>query len=71
MRIVAPIFLLLSLNLVIVADEGWNQFRGSVGGRLPVVEHPLEWAEDSNIAWAVPMKGSGWSSPLDLQTIAV
>ena len=66
MRIVAPIFLLLSLNLVIVADEGWNQFRGSVGGRLPVVEHPLEWAEHSNIAWAVPMKGSGWSSPLVL-----
>lgn len=66
MRIVAPIFLLLSLSLALVADEGWNQFRGSIGGKLPAVEHPFEWSEDSNIAWTAPMKGSGWSSPLVL-----
>ena len=26
--------------------------------------HPLEWNADTNVAWAVPMTGSGWSSPV-------
>lgn len=44
--------------------EVWNQFRGPVGGKLPAIAHPVRWSEDANVAWVVPMKGSGWSSPV-------
>lgn len=64
MRKVASLVLLLVVHSFVVADEGWNQFRGAGGGKLAAVEHPLEWSESSNVAWAAPMKGSGWSSPL-------
>ena len=64
MRTAAILFLILAVNASLTADDGWNQFRGPVGGTLAAVEHPLEWSESSNVAWAAPMKGSGWSSPL-------
>ncbi len=63
MRAAACLLFILALYSSLTADE-WNQFRGSVGGKLAAVEHPLEWSESSNVAWAAKMKGSGWSSPL-------
>lgn len=44
--------------------EIWTQFRGPVAGKLPVIDHPMEWSEQTNLAWVVPMRGSGWSSPV-------
>jgi outer membrane protein assembly factor BamB len=42
----------------------WPQFRGGNAGRVAEVSHPLEWDATKNVAWAVPMVGSGWSSPV-------
>lgn len=42
----------------------WQQFRGGTSGKLDAVTHPLQWNSDTNIAWAIPMKGTGWSSPV-------
>jgi outer membrane protein assembly factor BamB len=44
----------------------WPQFRGPDGqGHAPAdVKPPLEWNETKNIAWKVPLPGSGWSSPV-------
>jgi hypothetical protein len=59
---VFPVLILLSLQ--IARAESWNQFRGGVGGKMAVIRHPLEWSADVNVAWAAPMEGSGWSSPI-------
>ena len=59
-------YLLLFVFLFVssAAAENWSQFRGDDGGRLPVVQHPLEWSSGNNLAWSIPMEGSGWSSPV-------
>lgn len=56
-------FALLLLPLAASAGD-WHQFRGGVAGKLATIEHPAQWDAETNIAWAVPMKGSGWSSPI-------
>ena len=44
----------------------WTDFRGpshdghAAAGSTP----PLEWSEDSNVRWKVPIEGRGWSSPI-------
>lgn len=62
MRSVLLLCLSLLTSLATAAD--WQQFRGGTAGKLGKVNHPLEWNSESNVAWAVPMKGSGWSSPV-------
>ncbi|MEP3480205.1 MAG: PQQ-binding-like beta-propeller repeat protein [Fuerstiella sp.] len=42
----------------------WQQFRGGVSGKLDSIAHPLNWNADTNIKWSIPMKGTGWSSPV-------
>jgi outer membrane protein assembly factor BamB len=44
--------------------DNWNQFRGMAGGTLATINHPMEWSTNKNAAWSLPMKGSGWSSPV-------
>ncbi len=44
--------------------EPWNQFRGAAAGKLTEIRHPAQWSADTNLAWAVPLTGSGWSSPV-------
>lgn len=61
--------LLLCLVSLVVVDRpllagDWSQFRGGTAGRLAEVVHPLEWSEETNVAWKVPVSGSGWSSPV-------
>ena len=56
-------FFLLSSLPVCPAD--WPQFRGPGGqGHSSERDLPLEWSEDKNIIWKVPIPGLGWSSPV-------
>ena len=56
-------FLLLGSLSVLAAD--WPQFRGPDGqGHSSEKDLPLEWGEDKNIVWKVPIPGLGWSSPV-------
>lgn len=54
--------LIISITAVNAGD--WTQFRGENLGRMDSIQHPLQWSSDAGIAWAVPMSGSGWSSPV-------
>lgn len=42
----------------------WQQFRGGVAGKFTELKHPMLWDNETNVAWSVPMQGSGWSSPV-------
>ena len=43
----------------------WPEFRGPGGqGHAIQTGLPLEWSESRNIAWKVPVSGTGWSSPV-------
>jgi outer membrane protein assembly factor BamB len=45
--------------------QDWPQFRGPNGnGVLDKLEHPVEWSNESNIAWSVELTGSGLASPV-------
>lgn len=57
-----PILLMFACSVVSAAD--WTQFRGGSAGKLSQISHPVEWNSEKNLAWAVPMQGSGWSSPI-------
>ena len=63
MRYTAALICLL-VGVSLRAEE-WPQFRGPTGqGHSTEVGLPLEWSESRNIAWKVPVDGSGWSSPV-------
>ena len=62
MRISSVLCLSILTSGVFAAD--WQQFRGGTAGKLEKISHPLEWNAQTNIAWSVPMTGSGWSSPI-------
>ncbi|QGJ70009.1 Quinohemoprotein ethanol dehydrogenase [Planctomycetales bacterium 10988] len=48
-----------------IAQENWDGFRGPRGdGSTSAKQLPLEWSEQQNIAWKVPIHGLGWSSPV-------
>jgi hypothetical protein len=48
-----------------IRAEDWPQFRGPTGqGHSNETALPIEWSETRNIAWKVPVNGSGWSSPV-------
>ena len=63
MRAVISI-VVLSLFVLSASAEVWTQFRGNDGGKLKAVQHPVEWSDQTNLAWSIPMPGSGWSSPI-------
>ena len=47
------------------ATTAWAQFRGPGGnGISPSATHPVEWAEDKNVAWKVAVEGVAWSQPI-------
>lgn len=62
MRIPSVLSLLLLASTAAAGD--WQQFRGGTAGKLEKVSHPQEWNAQTHVAWAVPMTGSGWSSPV-------
>jgi outer membrane protein assembly factor BamB len=56
--------LLLSVGIGAAAHE-WPEFRGPGGqGHATQTGLPLQWSESQNVAWKVPVPGSGWSSPV-------
>ncbi len=62
-------FLVLSLLTILVpsttAADDWPQFRGPGGeGHATATGLPTRWSETENVAWKVPVKGQGWSSPV-------
>jgi outer membrane protein assembly factor BamB len=45
--------------------ESWPEFRGPTGqGIVPSGNLPLEWSTTKNVVWKQPIPGSGWSSPV-------
>ena len=60
-----PIIIGTMLLAVIVPAENWTEFRGPTGqGHSRESGLPLTWSETENVAWKVPVPGSGWSSPV-------
>jgi outer membrane protein assembly factor BamB len=58
----------IALALTVVAARHataqWPEFRGPTGqGHSLELGLPIEWSETRNVAWKVPVPGSGWSSP--------
>jgi outer membrane protein assembly factor BamB len=50
---------------IAAAPGDWPQFRGPDGqGHSTEQGLPLEWSEQKNVAWKVPVPGRGWSSPV-------
>jgi outer membrane protein assembly factor BamB len=57
------LFLLAAPCSFAMAD--WPQFRGPTGqGTSNASDVPVEWSPSKNVAWTVPLPGSGWSSPV-------
>jgi len=47
------------------AAGSWGQWRGPVAaGVAPAGKPPIEWSEDTNIRWKVPIPGQGLSTPI-------
>ena len=43
----------------------WPQFRGPLGtGEAPGANPPIQWNEDKNVRWKIPLPGHGLSTPV-------
>ena len=59
------LFLLVLLASAPAAVAQWPEFRGPGGqGHSSARDVPFEWSESRNVAWKVPIEGSGWSTPV-------
>ena len=58
------ILLALIISLAAAKASDWPQFRGANLGQIETLQHPLQWDSQTNVAWSVPLAGSGWSSPV-------
>jgi outer membrane protein assembly factor BamB len=57
-------YFLLLLALLLPSSD-WPQFRGPTGqGTSDEQGLPLNWSENTNVRWKVPIPGKGWSSPV-------
>jgi outer membrane protein assembly factor BamB len=46
-------------------QENWHQWRGpNADGVAPSADPPVEWSEQSNVKWKVPVPGSGSATPI-------
>ena len=62
-RIILPLLMVLT-GLAAHADD-WPRFRGPTGqGHSFEGQLPLEWDEERNVVWRIPVPGQGWSSPV-------
>ncbi len=59
---------LFAATLTTFAAQDWTEFRGSTGQGISDARNvPLVWSDTNNVAWKVPIPGTGWSSPVLLQ----
>ena len=59
---------LFAATLTTFAAQDWMEFRGSTGQGISDARNvPLVWSDTNNVAWKVPIPGTGWSSPVLLQ----
>ncbi len=66
-NVVLLLLLCVSSNGLVAQDAGsnWPQFRGPLGtGEAPKANPPIEWGEDNNVRWKVPLPGLGHSTPV-------
>jgi outer membrane protein assembly factor BamB len=49
---------------LVAADTDWPQFRGRSAGVSDNAGLPDAWGAAENVAWATPVPGRGWSSPV-------
>lgn len=57
--------ILLAFLLAQELDSQWHQWRGPTGdGFAPRGDPPVEWGESKNVAWKVPIPGSGSATPI-------
>jgi len=48
-----------------VQENNWHQWRGPMAsGVAPGATPPIQWSEESNVAWKVPVEGEGISTPI-------
>jgi len=51
--------------MITASAQNWPQFRGSNSNQLIDDSNlPLEWDNNTNLAWKVELEGRGWSSPI-------
>ena len=67
-RVLGSCLLLLVLSVPTFGDsflDNWHQWRGPLAnGVSPSANPPVEWSEDKNIKWKVPVDGRGISTPI-------
>jgi len=63
MRLFAVFFSVVLFSLAVRGGD-LTQFRGGMAGKFAELKHPAEWDGEKNVAWSIPMQGSGWSSPV-------
>jgi outer membrane protein assembly factor BamB len=57
--------LLVSTPAAQAPASGWAQWRGPLGtGVSPAANPPIEWSEERNVRWKVPIPGRGFASPV-------
>jgi outer membrane protein assembly factor BamB len=57
------LFVALAQQLV-AAEPYWNQFRGPNGDGETSAVLPVEFDDETNVAWKTPIHDRGWSSPV-------
>lgn len=61
----STLLLVMTLNFESEAfSADWSQFRGRGNGVAEGSSHPIIWADDTNVAWKMPIEGMGWSQPI-------
>ncbi len=63
MRHLIAVFVCLAGTSAGLNAEDFTQFRGP-GGKVPAQAIPTDWSPEKNLAWKIPVPGSGWSQPV-------
>lgn len=54
----------LLMNVCVLGQTNWPQFRGPRAGVVEDQVLPTAWSTTEHVAWAVNIPGHGWSSPI-------
>lgn len=64
LMLLGSLFTLLATSGIGLAED-WSQFRGSGAAGVGTSDKlPVTWGPGHNVAWAIDIPGSGWSSPI-------